>query len=894
MKNTQYNPKQLAHFNRIPAPGKAFDYVILVGPDNPGAAAHELSLKFFIKLLEEHPDTSYCVMGNGHNKVSQQELSTHLKSKINSNTFMFLLAHGDAVDSTIHTCDFLEEDNQTLSLVNSLRNLAEPEHVSSTRPLQLGITSCFGGTLLKQSETIPTDIALIIYSDADYITRENERIEFAISDLRNNIWKESAISIASCLESISFYLKPSSHPTQPIHYRSQPVSRYLANNNDIEQFFRNNIKGFLETCKNHPWFAILPKETYNDIEDNIRSATSSVKATESHYFDLIKIYADRSIVEGVIGTAESAKLSERKQASNKESRTNLWKFFSRTNRTKSPDLIELYSQYNYVRYALHTAIVQRKSHAFYPFAEKILAVQETLKSSSKKELEKAEKQSTYRQKQIDGWITTNHVSTAIGFSPDFATDLINYGFPLTEIDAEGNNCLHTAVICRQTALMELILQHAPALALVANKNGDLPLDIAVIIGYLDGTKTLLGLSQDPKKIKNCANSARRFSESCRLNQFFSLLRKDDVKQLQPKARLLYYAWNGDQKAYEKLLEEYPRLDNYKAGEITPLHLAVIQRNHDMVGFLQAHHPLQQTIGDGLSFLPLFYCLQHTDTAMFGSLLASYPGNIWEINQRQENNNLFFSLAKQRDPRFLEVYFQSPECLKRIFETDTVSGIKQIELLALFGHSAVLRSLFSSMNEAQIEQLQHTQPSLHLPLLYATWKGDKAQVETALTNSPAIKSTQKLLLHLAVLTQNDAMVALLRKETTFHTIHDAQGYTPLHTAITLGDVRRITNLVRNGSDPNAQTTDGKPPLHLAIDHLMETRCKQMVSKLLENGAHPDQTYNGISAAEYAQSNGKADVAGILLKSIQERDANNHQQSGDPSSKFRTLSRAGTPI
>jgi len=132
---------------------------------------------------------------------------------------------------------------------------------------------------------------------------------------------------------------------------------------------------------------------------------------------------------------------------------------------------------------------------------------------------------------------------------------------------------------------------------------------------------------------------------------------------------------------------------------------------------------------------------------------------------------------------------------------------------------------------------------------------------ALLPSPVLAQSTEGLCDLAVMAsaEEDQIIGLLTKpEGAFVRCYD--GYTPLHVAVSAGNLPAIQQLVQAGSDLNARNDFGSTPLHVAI----LTSNPTAVEKLLDLGADmyaagPDS----MSPLEFARHWGEHKIVEILI-------------------------------
>ncbi|XP_030751415.1 uncharacterized protein LOC115878949, partial [Sitophilus oryzae] len=144
-----------------------------------------------------------------------------------------------------------------------------------------------------------------------------------------------------------------------------------------------------------------------------------------------------------------------------------------------------------------------------------------------------------------------------------------------------------------------------------------------------------------------------------------------------------------------------------------------------------------------------------------------------------------------------------------------------------------------------------------PLIYAC-EGGKEAVKYLL---PLIKDVdiQKTLLH-SVKTDNGDVIDILVHSGADVNFQDADGFTPLFTAASYGNLSTVNALLNHGADPNKTTTYCGTPLQ----QRSFKRHNEVVKKLLKAGSGVDAIFEGKNIIHIAAEQADKDILLALLE------------------------------
>lgn len=115
------------------------------------------------------------------------------------------------------------------------------------------------------------------------------------------------------------------------------------------------------------------------------------------------------------------------------------------------------------------------------------------------------------------------------------------------------------------------------------------------------------------------------------------------------------------------------------------------------------------------------------------------------------------------------------------------------------------------------------------------------------------------MYYAVVNQHIRIARLLASYKADVNTQDVQGKSLLHWETTHFNKKVFEILIKNRADVNARDNDGSSVLCYAI----RSKCTEMVSSLLYNGAYPNDHINGKTALQYTIENGYIEMARMLV-------------------------------
>lgn len=143
---------------RAVLPPKFLKTIFLLGPDNTDSEMHKM-LAFQIQDIED-----CTIIGDGERLLTEKEITRQLTGKINSDTKIVILAHGEAVEGR-HAMSLLDGPNETTNYV--LKILAK---CAGENPLAVHIHSCFAGAAADDVSVLPPASTIVCYGPSNDIT----------------------------------------------------------------------------------------------------------------------------------------------------------------------------------------------------------------------------------------------------------------------------------------------------------------------------------------------------------------------------------------------------------------------------------------------------------------------------------------------------------------------------------------------------------------------------------------------------------------------------------------------------------------------------------------------------------------------------------------------------
>lgn len=192
------------------------------------------------------------------------------------------------------------------------------------------------------------------------------------------------------------------------------------------------------------------------------------------------------------------------------------------------------------------------------------------------------------------------------------------------------------------------------------------------------------------------------------------------------------------------------------------------------------------------------------------------------------------LANGVSPLMLATYYGRNELAEILLQ----HGAEQdIYVAAARGNAARVRELL----DAQPDLLNSFAPDGHIPLGLAAFFGHGAVVQLLLERGAKVnvssRNAQKVTpLHGAVSRGDIKITKLLLDKSADANARQERGFTPLFSAAGAGKIELMELLVERGADVNAQSDDGKTSYDIALERKQEKAAEWLKARM-SRSAHP---------------------------------------------------------
>ena len=449
---------------------------------------------------------------------------------------------------------------------------------------------------------------------------------------------------------------------------------------------------------------------------------------------------------------------------------------------------------------------------------------------------------------------------AAGGHKDVVTLLLNEGCPIDIKASNGFTALHCAAQYGQIVIIEMLVNHGLDVNVVINK-GKTPLHVAAAFGKLESVRTLLRLGgrNSLTKIAGDEGTPLHHAVAGGHKDLVTLLLKEGCSvttRTSKGASVLHFAaqfgqeeliaylidcgldaniedddgatplhWAACHGQFESIcvllrLGGRRSMAMIAGGVGTPLHVAVLQENKDIVSLLlSVGCPMNLTTTDGLTALHIAAVTGQVD------IIEMLVGHGLDVNI-------------QDDRGFTPLH--SAACNNQLESARTLIG--------LGGRRSI------------------TGDGLGAPLHVAAEKGHKEMVSLLLKEGCPTNVTDangKSAVHFAAMSGEVDIVKMLVKQGLDVRLRDGDGSTALHLAAQCGHVVIIEMLVYYGLDVNVEDNEGRTPLHSAALHGQF----ESVRALLRLGGRKSLTKSGREGGtplHQAVAGGHKDMVTLLLK------------------------------
>ena len=223
--------------------------VLIIGSDHNYNFAPTLSAAKASGIYE--PEQAGIIIGDGNQHLSEEEITSALKGRIDEDTHIYLCGHGDLYEDQhligLFT-DVPTETSKVLTLLNSL----------TTKPLHISLDSCYGGaanediTVLKKGSTLvthtePDELGYYTLNTGYFIEYRKKLREFAekISAAQNFLDNIHKYPITT-----TFNENKGQYQT-PYRYTFRPFTgqRLVMNIETVRDFLNFKQKEFIECYK---------------------------------------------------------------------------------------------------------------------------------------------------------------------------------------------------------------------------------------------------------------------------------------------------------------------------------------------------------------------------------------------------------------------------------------------------------------------------------------------------------------------------------------------------------------------------------------------------------------------------------------------------------------------
>ncbi|WP_410542263.1 ankyrin repeat domain-containing protein [Wolbachia endosymbiont of Tetranychus urticae] len=461
-----------------------------------------------------------------------------------------------------------------------------------------------------------------------------------------------------------------------------------------------------------------------------------------------------------------------------------------------------------------------------------------------------------------GW-TPLHVVASFG-ALDVVTTLTQEGKANINIpDYDGKTSLHFAAQYGNVGIIELLVDND--VVSMPDKGGNIPLHYAAQNGHADVVIALLNYIDRKLPTK--------------------LVELVDNKNDQGVTPLHFAAEGGYKTTAEALLSKGADANIESGYGNTPLHIAVLNGNLDMVKYLVDENDAKVNSKNNLGRTPLI-CATYTQHSKLVSgleiveyLLGKDTGllNVPDKDDRtplhwaaEEGNTKVVSiLLKKLADNFQSIGVNTPDKY----------GKTPIYLAAYYGNLGIVKLLIE--NDADINIVVNVpDKNNRTPLHAAAYNGYKNIAEVLLENNADLSVPDKYgmtPLHFAASNGNLGVTKLFVRKGANVNAETNERVRPLHYAAKGGYDRIVEILLQNGASVNADY-EGVTPLHEAAYN----GYKNTVEILLQNGANVNaETGKGVTPLHLAAENGHKDVVDLLLRHSKiEVNAKTEEQGATP--------------
>ena len=462
---------------------------------------------------------------------------------------------------------------------------------------------------------------------------------------------------------------------------------------------------------------------------------------------------------------------------------------------------------------------------------------------------------------------------AAGGHKDVVTLLLNEGCPVDIKASNSFTALHVAAQYGQVVIIEMLVNQGLDVNVVINK-GKTPLHVAAAFGKLESVCTLLRLDGRKSLTKIAGDEgtplhhavagghkdvvALLLNEGCPVTaqtskgasvlHFAAQFGQEEliaylidcgldanIEDDDGSTPLHWAACHGQFESIRVLLRLGGRrsLAMIAGGVGTPLHVAVLQENKDIVSLLLSEGcPINMTTTDGLTALHIAAVTGQVD------IIEMLVGHGLDVNIQEERGRTPLHVAA---------------CNNQLESARTLIGLGGRRSMTVIadGQGA--------------------------PLHVAAEKGHKDMVSLLLKEGCPTNVTDgigKSAVHFAAMSGEVDIIEMLVKQGLDVGLRDGDGSTALHIAAQRGQVAILEMLVNHGLDVNVEDNEGSTPLHSAVAHGQ----LESVHTLLRLGGRMSLTNiarEGGTPLHQAVAGGHKDMITLLLKEgcpVTTRDSN----------------------